>query len=664
MNKNDYVKQLVAIAKDDRELANAIDRIYRDNGSGLSWDQLVAHAEASLGRASGKIALGGAKNVSTLPAAFGLSEANMRQLVDPNSPTNWMTLPSKTIQEAAKKAGYMDDLSPDASQERKQKNREGLANFLSLLSAETTAQGRRNAVAEYENTKFSEHPVDWARKGINDLLFRTTSNRMKEQAIKGQGPSGFTQMGLGDAAAILGDIGVNSMYGAGTAGLGRALAARATPYGLMSARQMLAAPAAAGAVGGTLDALNRDINTEAGSRWYEYPSEAILGAALNTVSEPAVVRNMIRNAGKFMRGAKVAGYGSRGALSAGQKAVDRELGMDEARVMELLSGFDNPVSPWNSPMSAETRGKITEMGKILDDGMTMAPGEEASLFDKAQALYEQCAYMTDGTPITPRMRDFHFMRELDRKIADLEGALKEQAGASEAPAMKRELDYWKNLQQLRDNNLLDFEDYFFEKEPTPFSFNPKVEPGNTEFKLRPLGYTKDGRDLSTIVFANSDRNVAREDIPALINMSEERYSDLLSRYPEINAWIGGIRTYNDGGRTLPWGYDFMPEKGMAKALFTQPKVTAKTGTEAILRGLGQPAATETALSRYDRPDTSPEAIRMEYERLRERKPEATDAAMNWKFDPRLQGDKQLDEAERTIVNKYRAMLLEEAMRGH
>jgi hypothetical protein len=55
---------------------------------------------------------------------------------------------------------------------------------------------------------------------------------------------------------------------------------------------------------------------------------------------------------------------------------------------------------------------------------------------------------------------------------------------------------------------------------------------------------------------------------------------------------------------------------------------------------------------------------MEYERLRSIKPEATDAAMNWKFDPRLPGDKQLDEAERTIVNKYRAMLLEEAMRGH
>lgn len=662
MNRNEYVKQLTAIAKDDRELANAIDRIYRDNGSGLSWDQLVAHAEASLGRASGKIALGGAKNVSTLPAAFGLSEANMRQLVDPNSPTNWMTLPSREIQKAAIRAGYMDDLSPDASQERKQKNREGLATFLSLLSAETTAQGRRNAVAEYENTKFSEHPVDWARKGINDLLFRTTSNRMKEQAIKGQGPSSFGGMGAGDAAAILGDIGVNSMYGAGSAGLGRYLAAR-TPYGLISARQMLAAPAAAGAIGGAADALNRDINTETGARWYEYPSEAVLGAALNTVSEPVVVRNMIRNAGKFMKGAKVAGQGSRGALTAGQTAVDRELGMDEARVLDLLSGFDTPLRPASSPMSTETRGKIAEMGRILDDGMTKAPGEEASLFDKAQAMYERGAYTADGKTRTAKESDFIFMRNLDRKIDDLEGALTESAGANEAPAMRRELEYWKNLRQMRDNNLVDFEDYFFEKEPTAFSFTPKAEPGMPEFTLKPGGYTTDARDLRTLVMAANNRNVAREDIPAVIGMSEERYSDLLSRYPEVSEWMSGLRTYNDGGRTLPWGSDFMPAKGMATALLTQPKVAAKTGTEAILRGLGQPAATEAALSRYDRPDTSPDTIRMEYELLRSRKPEATDAAMNWKFDPRLPGDKQLDEAERTIVNKYRAMLLEEAMRG-
>ena len=667
MNEREFVDYIRPMVKKDPELASALDSEYRAD-PGASIEQLKARAEYSLGRASGRIAMADGKNVSGLADAFGVSEAMLRRIIDPNSKENWMTMSSKAISDAAKKAGYMNDLPNNASDAQKAENRQGLSDFLNLLSAETVSQGRRNAVNEYENVRFSEHPVDWTRKQINDLFFRTTSNRMKEQALRGKGPSGnwlsgFGQMGLGDWGALGGDIGVNAMYGAGAAGIGRGLAARA-PLGIRSTRDILMGPAIAGGAAGTLDAVNRGINTENGTRWYEYPSEAVLGAVSNVVAEPRVIRGAIRGAAGVLKGGKVGGHSSREALGRGQRLADDLTGTTEAQLREIVDGMATP-DPVNSPMTAETRKKIATMGEILDDGMTLAPGEEASLFDQAQAMYEKSSYgpfdELFGTKRSPGRSAYMFARDIDEKIANLEGALKNSAGAKEAPAMKRELDYWKNLKEMQANGLIDYDKYFFEKDPEPFRFTNTPKEGMPEFKLASIRDADDRKAIVEILKLWKE-GTPTETLTAVIG--PDRFSDLLARYPELNNYLASARKYHvDMFGNTTYGTRFVPFFDEVKANFTQPGVAARTATEAALLGIAKPAATGTVMARYDRPEDSEATITRDFEKLMAEKPEATRAALDWKFDPRLEAGSQLDEFERGIVNKYRAMLTEKALQG-
>lgn len=80
-------------------------------------------------------------------------------------------------------------------------------------------------------------------------------------------------------------------------------------------------------------------------------------------------------------------------------------------------------------------------------------------------------------------------------------------------------------------------------------------------------------------------------------------------------------------------------------------------------GVAKPGATGVVMERYDRPEDSETSITRDFEKLMAEKPEATRAALDWKFDPRLDANSQLDEFERGIVNKYRAMLTEKALQG-
>lgn len=665
MNDKEFAEYIRPLVKKDPELAHALDSEYTAD-PGASIDQLKARAEYSLGRASGRIAMADGKNVSGLANAFNVSEAMLRRIIDPNSKENWMTMPSSEIRKAAVRAGYMKELPNNATDAQKAENRQGLSDFLNLLSAESVSQGRRNAVNEYENVKFSEHPVDWTGKAINDLFFRTTSNRMKEQALRGNGPSGWGQMGLKDWGALGGDIGVNAMYGAGAAGMGRALASRA-PMGIRSARDILMAPAIAGAFGGAGDALNRDINTENGARWYEYPSEAVIGAMSNVVAEPRVIRGAVRGASSVLRGSKVGGHSGREAIGKGQQFADDLTGQTEAQLREIIDDLQTP-NPTNRPVSDGTRKKIEKMGEILDDGMTLAPKEEASLFDQAQALFEKGAYDIDGNPRPAKLRDASFTANIDEMIANLEGDLKENVGASEAPAVKRQLDYWKNLKEMRANGLIDYDKYFFEKNPEPFTFTNTPKEGMPEFSLRDVGSESDRRDIANILYLWKNGSPI-EEIKTLA-IDPERYSDLLARYPELSKYLASQRKasvpmVSGLGDRFDVKYDsrFVPDIEMWKANLTQPKVARQTATEAALMGVAKPAATGVVMERYDRPEDSESSITREFEQLMERKPGATSAALNWKFDPRLDANDQLDEYERGIVNKYRAMLTEKALSG-
>lgn len=672
MNRKEYIEHLRSLIKTDRELANALaDEYHADSMATL--DQLTARAEAKLGRAKGRIAMADGKVASGLPEAFGVSEAHLRRIIDPNSKENWMTLPSKEIQRAAIRAGYMKDLPNNASEAQKAENRKGLKDFLDLLSAETVSQGRRNAVNEYENMRFSEHPVDWTRKAINDLFFRTTSNRMKEQALRGKGPSGFGQMGVGDWGALGGDIGVNAMYGAGAAGIGRGLAARA-PLGIRSTRDILMGPAIAGGAAGTLDAVNRGINTENGTRWYEYPSEAVLGAVSNVVAEPRVIRGAIRGATGVLKGGKVGGQSSREALGRGQRLADDLTGTTEAQLREIVDGMATP-NPTNSPMTAETRKKVDKMIEILDEGRTPTRGEEASLFEQAQAMYEKSQYRplfseVFGEKSSPGHNAYAFARDIDEKIAGLEAVLKDNAGPIElksmgfkdAEAAQRQLDYFKNLKEMQANGLIDYDKYFFEKDPEPFLFTNTPKEGMPEFKLSSIGDADDRRAIGNIL--QLWKTGTPIEVISTGVIGTERFSDLLARYPELNSYLGAARKYHGGTfGDARYGTRFVPNSGEWKANVTQPGVAARTATEAALLGIAKPAATGTVMERYDRPEDSEATITRDFEKLMAEKPEATRAALDWKFDPRLDAGSQLNEFERGIVNKYRAMLTEKALQG-
>lgn len=665
MNEREFAEYIRPLVKKDPELAHALDSEYTADPK-APIDQLKARAEYSLGRASGRIAMADGKNVSGLANAFNVSEAMLRRIIDPNSKENWMTMPSSEIRKAAVRAGYMKELPNNATDAQKAENREGLSSFLKLLSAESVSQGRRNAVNEYENVKFSEHPIDWTVSGLANAFLRTTSQRMKEQALRGQGPSGWGQMGAKDWGALGGDVGVQAMYGAGAAGIGRALASRA-PMGIRSARDILMAPAIAGAAGGLGDALNRDINTENGARWYEYPSEAAIGAMSNVVAEPRVIRGAVRGASSVLRGSKVGGHSGREAIGRGQQFADELTGQTEAQLREIIDDLQTP-NPYDRPMSNATRKKIDKMGEILDDGMTLAPKEEASLFDQAQALFEKGAYDIDGNPRPAKLRDASFTANIDEMIANLEGSLKENAGASEVPILKRQLDYWKNLKEMRANGLIDYDKYFFEKNPEPFTFTNTPKEGMPEFTLRDVGSESDRRDIANILYLWKNGSPI-EEIKTLA-IDPERYSDLLARYPELSKYLASQRKasvpmVSGLGDRFDVKYDskFVPDWEIWKANFTQPKVAGQTATEAALMGVAKPAATGAVMARYDRPEDSETSITREFEQLMERKPEATSAALNWKFDPRLDANDQLDEYERGIVNKYRAMLTEKALLG-
>ena len=246
--------------------------------------------------------------------------------------------------------------------------------------------------------------------------------------------------------------------------------------------------------------------------------------------------------------------------------------------------------------------------------------------------------------------------------------MKESVGAEEAPQVRRQLAYWKNLKEMRANGLLDYDKYFFEKNPEPFQFVAKPKEGAPAFELRGVDAESDRRDISNILWM-WNHGAPIEEIKALA-IEPGRYSDLLARYPELSNYLASQRKIIEPRTSglgekfeVKYDTDFVPDWEKMKATVTQPKVAGQTATESLLMGAVKPAATGTVLEKYDRPEESEDVITRDFEQLMARKPDATSAALNWKFDPRLDAELQLDEFERGIVNKYRAMLTEKALSG-
>lgn len=696
MNEKAYLETLEKLDPSSK-LGNAFANEYHKD-SLATEEQLLARAKASLGSHEGLEAMATGKNASPLTQAFGISEEGVRRLIDPNSSSNWMNMSSAELLKAGINGGYIRDIPKDPSSTEREEQREQFGRFLKMLERESADQGRRNAVAEYENMQFSKDPIGWAQKGINDMLFRTYSKRALEQALNGEGASSWGGMSTQDRATLGTDILANAAYGAGAAGLSRAVAGN----GLRTARALYGSDAAAGVLGGAADVMNRSLNTRAGVMPYEYVTEPAVGGISNALMSPGAVRSMISGGLNFMRGGHVGDMSKRNAMQRAGEWVASKTGWDEA---ELARTFrDNGIAPDPSTKwwSSDAKKKVQEMKEIWDDGLTNSPGETHSLFDELQYMYEQLqripeefgAELEEGMTyqdVQPSMQQFDTI--LKNYIGRLKGKLANSAGAEEAPEIQRQIKYFENARDIFANGLMNPHDALTQMHPykmgTDFMREPFTagKPRSDEFKVRPADEIRDMELMEDYV-----NNAMHGDALEVDDELADRLAALREAYPAFDRYVSGIRTvhvpgyeskmghYRSGdvtyGNTVsyegtPRNRAFVPTLEVINAAFN-PKVAGVKGvagqlgstvSDAVLTGVARPVVTVQSKKRFEHEDDSFEAVQRQYEELKSRKPVAAEAALNWKYDPRLDEKDQLNSEERNLVNKYRKMMQEEAMNG-
>lgn len=696
MNEKAYLEKLEKLDPSSK-LGNAFANEYHKD-SLATEEQLLARAKASLGSHEGLEAMATGKNASPLTQAFGISEEGVRRLIDPNSSSNWMNMSSSELLKAGINGGYIRDIPKDPSSAEREEQREQFGRFLKMLERESADQGRRNAVAEYENMQFSKDPIGWAQKGINDILFRTYSKRALEQALNGEGASSWGDMSTQDRATLGTDILANAAYGAGAAGLSRAVAGN----GLRTAGALYGSDAAAGVLGGTADVMNRSLNTRAGVMPYEYVTEPAVGGISNALMSPGAVRSMISGGLNFMRGGHVGDISKRNAMQRAGEWVASKTGWDEAELARTFRDNGIAPDPSNKWWSSDAKKKVKEMKEIWDDGLTDSPGETHSLFDELQYMYEQLqripeefgAELEEGMTyqdVQPSTQQFDNI--LKNYIGRLKGKLANSAGANEAPEIQREIKYFENARDIFANGLMNPHDVLTQMHPsrmgTDFMREPFTagKPRADEFKVRPADEIRDMELMEDYV-----NNAMHGDALDVDEALADRLAALREAYPAFDRYVSGIRTvrvpgyeskvgrYRSGdvtyGNTVsyegtPRNRAFVPTLEVINAAFN-PKVAGVKGaarqvgstvSDAVLTGVARPVMTVQSKKRFEHEDDSFEAVQRQYEELKSRKPVAAEAALNWKYDPRLDEKDQLNSEERNLVNKYRKMMQEEAMNG-
>lgn len=597
-----------------------------------SWDVLKTRAGANLGRVAERMALSDGRAGIPLSEAFGVDSNQMLRIIDQDSPDSWLTISTPELQKAAIKAGYMKKANPLDDEATRQANREGFNKFLKVLSTESNNRARAKAVQEYEDTKFTESPVEWAKKQVNDLLFRTYSKRAREQALRGEGATSFGDMDAGDAATLGLDVMANGLYGAGAGGIARGVA----QGGLRSGANLFGSDFAAGVLGGLTDAYNREAHTRAGILPYEWVTEPVVGGLANSLMAPGALRQGAANVMEFMGAGKVGNMSRRGVMKKTGDLIAAETGWPEANLASTLEDLASAPKYGEAPMTGQTAKKVREMADIWDDGLTVAPGEEQSLFDGLQALYESS--FRNGKP--PSNLEFSNIvgQEADRLASAFE-----TAGANEARQLKRETEYYLNAKKMLDNGIMDAEEMLLETGPQKLPVKNPVsgETAGMVFDMKGPAY----RDEMVMRQYAGDVQGGRP-IPA----RSEEIMDLSRRYPDFGRYVDYVdaRKVSREGRPVMYGSTFLPPENITNGEFAR-------GVLGGLEYAAKPAITDIAMSRYMKEDDSPEAITMAFEKLMEEKPEATRAAYEWKFNPDLPGASQLTPAERELVDRYRTM---------
>lgn len=699
MNEKDFENKFLKLREEDRELALKFAEEY-DKDSLADEKVLMSKAQAALGRYEGLKAEKDATAVSPLTYAFNESESGLRNLVDPNSPSNWMNMSSQALLDAAIAGGYVKRVPASAPEWKKQEQRKNFGKFLGILGQEMADQSRRNAVSEFEReSQFSKNPLLWLAKGA----VPTYTLRAKEQALKGTGATTLDQLSMQDLGTLGLDIGANTMLGAGAAGISKGALVHgvgdaAKNYGLRSMGNVAGSDFAAGLLGGGANVLNRGLNTDEGVQLYEYGTEPLLTGALNVIATPAALRQSIRQGAHLigLGAEKINGIGKKKALGWAQNWADQKYAepalASQLRDLEATAGtrLDNSI------VTPETQAKIENMYAILNDGATTSPGKNTSLLDDLQQLYVESSskplgvegeVSVEGVLNQQPWREMQpnigrFYASLNKKIANLEGQLKNEVGKESAPAVQRELDYYKNFRELMDNDLIDVYKYLnYADQPEMLTYkapNLTAGPGDNVpvFELGKKASTADIELMKDYI-----SNVVGGTNLVLDDGMMYRIELLKNKYPEFGRYVNSIETVpTEGGLSL-WpslgrsyqpmvhynravsprasyefnSYDFKPNGASVAAIAPNAK--------RILEDVAKPMVVQSRLRAHDKPDTSLEALEAKMEKLRANKPVATDAALNWKYDPRIEESKQLTAEERNLVNQYRAAKLDAAMNG-
>lgn len=686
MTEDEFLKNLEKVVETDVERADSLLKLWEEDPT-RSWKQLNAIID---GDKSAPVR-------RPITEAFNTTEDKLRMLVDPNSDENWMTKPvgsysnpkTGTLLRAAIDGGYVKELPNDAPEADKIEQRKDFGNFLRMLADETNLQGRRNAVRDFEKeSQFTKNPLLWFAKGV----VPTYTKRAKEQAMKGEGATSLSDMNAQDLGTLGLDLGAQTMLGAGSAGLSKALLLRgignaAKNYGLRSTYNVLGSDLAAGAIGGLASVGNRDLNTDEGARLYEYGTEPFLTGALNAIATPAVLRQGVRQGAHLigLGAEKVGGLGKKKAFNVAQRRADEKYAEPAlaATLRDLEEQAGRDLS--NSIVKPETQAKIEDMYRIINDGTTRTAGKETSLLDDLQQLYDASAkgrygvvgelMSNAGEGALPNVG--RFSAALDSKIAQIENTLKtgDLTDASKG-LLGRELEYYKTFRELMDNGLVDPEKYLnYADMPEQLVFkenNLVAAPGDNTpvFELGKKA-SKDDIELIKDYISNVNKgsNLVYDD--GLMR----RIELLKEKYPEFKRYVNSISTvpaYNaeEGMYRSVWpslgrvddplihfydkprasyehynNYGFIPNKSNVAAFVPN--------TVQILSDIAKPAAVQARLRAYDKPDNSLEALEAKYQEIRKNKPEAVDAAMEWKFDPRLESSKQLTMEERDVLDRYK-----------
>ena len=707
MTKDEYINELKGIK--DPTLREEFAKQYH-NDSMADKKVLLAKAQAALGMYEGLKAVADATTVSPLTNVFNESESGLRNLVDPNSPSNWTNMSSDALLKAAIAGGYVKDVPEFAPEWKKQEKREQFGKFLNMLARESFDQGRRNAVREYENAKWYD-----PQKLLNSTLFHTYEKRAKEQALKGKGAASYGDLDAGDIGTISADVLSGALMGAGAGGISKSLADRGirSYAGLRTGANIAGSDFGAGALGGLGSTWNRFANTEDGVRPYEFATEPLLTGALNVIATPAMARQGLRYAGQTLglNGANVNNVGLRKVMSASNQLANRKYA--EAALAGFLEKEEANAARTlkNSPVEPETQEAVNKMFDVLNDGVQDTPGKTYSLYDELQNLYENSAtdlkLMHETGPFDDMVglapTDARFRMALDNKIKDLEYDVANVAGKSgEQADMKREaqrtLDYFKNFRSLMDNGLVDAREYLHMQKPmkvdapvSSYTMTDKTKDVpffelNKRVPQTDLDIMKD-----YITNANAGYNVSYDDGLAT------KIRQLMKKYPEFGDYVLSQKTvpgYNMSfwnslgrdavepsytatlellnevpkkmGRKVYGAKSEVPKSwNIGKSPWTARDVLGAAGYEAqnIAGDIVKPGLVQTRLAKYDKPDNSLEALEEKVEKIRQEKPEALEAAISWKYDPKLEESRQLTAEERNVVNQWRAKKLDEAMNG-